>query len=85
MAALIFNIRFDFSFLCCRFILFQTLRCNVDLLKLIQLGLTFTDKDGNFAKGCTCWQFNFKFSLSYVVFYLASLMVAGMTCMHRIV
>lgn len=43
---------------------FQTLRCNVDLLKLIQLGLSFTDADGNFIDGCTCWQFNFKFSLS---------------------
>ena len=43
---------------------YQTLRCNVDLLKLIQLGLSFTDGDGNWADGCTCWQFNFKFSLS---------------------
>ena len=25
---------------------YQTLRCNVDLLKLIQLGLSFTDGDG---------------------------------------
>lgn len=45
-------------------ILYQTLRCNVDLLKLIQLGLSFTDGKGNWAEGCTCWQFNFKFSLS---------------------
>eukprot|EP01036_Dinobryon_divergens_P033184 gene33183-42914_t len=47
---------------------FQTLRCNVDMLKLIQLGLSFTDKDGNWVDfdgcKCTCWQFNFKFSLS---------------------
>ena len=43
---------------------YQTLRCNVDLLKLIQLGLSFTDGEGNWAEGCTCWQFNFKFSLS---------------------
>ena len=43
---------------------YQTLRLNVDLLKLIQLGLSFTDKDGNLADGCTCWQFNFKFSLT---------------------
>jgi len=42
----------------------QKLRCNVDLLKLIQLGLTFTDEEGNFVDGCTCWQFNFKFSLT---------------------
>jgi len=43
---------------------YQTLRCNVDMLKLIQLGLSFTDADGNWVDGCTCWQFNFKFSLS---------------------
>lgn len=43
---------------------FQTLRCNVDLLKLIQLGISFTDSEGNWVEGCTCWQFNFKFSLS---------------------
>jgi hypothetical protein len=42
----------------------QTLRCNVDMLKLIQLGLSFTDGNGNWVNGCTCWQFNFKFSLS---------------------
>jgi CCR4-NOT transcription complex subunit 7/8 len=42
---------------------YQTLKCNVDLLKLIQLGLSFTDGQGNWAEGCTCWQFNFKFSL----------------------
>lgn len=43
---------------------YQTLRCNVDMLKLIQLGLSFTDAEGNWVEGCTCWQFNFKFSLS---------------------
>ncbi|CAM9360118.1 unnamed protein product, partial [Ectocarpus fasciculatus] len=43
---------------------YQTLKCNVDLLKLIQLGLSFTDEKGNWPNGCTCWQFNFKFSLS---------------------
>mmetsp|Transcript_16893 Transcript_16893/g.19171 ORF Transcript_16893/g.19171 Transcript_16893/m.19171 type:complete len:340 (-) Transcript_16893:1968-2987(-) len=43
---------------------YQTLRCNVDLLKLIQLGIAFADEDGNFADGCACWQFHFKFSLT---------------------
>jgi len=42
---------------------YQTLRCNVDLLKIIQLGLTFYDKDGNVAVGFPTWQFNFAFSL----------------------
>lgn len=47
--------------------LYQTLRCNVDMLKLIQLGLTFTDSKGNlpFIGSHYCiWQFNFReFSL----------------------
>lgn len=42
---------------------YKTLRCNVDLLKIIQLGLTFCDENGNLAPGCPCWQFNFNFNL----------------------
>jgi len=42
---------------------YKSLKVNVDLLKIIQLGLSFSDKEGSFAKGCPCWQFNFKFSL----------------------
>ncbi len=44
---------------------YQTLRCNVDLLKLIQLGLTICDAEGNTpppGQACT-WQFNFAFSM----------------------
>jgi len=43
---------------------YQTLRCNVDLLKIIQLGLTFSDENGNFPPSVCTWQFNFKFNLS---------------------
>lgn len=43
---------------------YQLLRCNVDLLKIIQLGLTFMDEDGNTAPDFSTWQFNFKFSLT---------------------
>ncbi|CAA6670236.1 unnamed protein product [Spirodela intermedia] len=43
---------------------YQTLKSNVDLLKLIQLGLTFSDEHGNlptFDTGLQCiWQFNFR-------------------------
>lgn len=43
---------------------YQTLRCNVDLLKIIQLGLTFADSEGNLPSVTCTWQFNFKFDLS---------------------
>eukprot|EP00455_Lapot_gusevi_P043971 TRINITY_DN5433_c0_g1_i3.p1 TRINITY_DN5433_c0_g1~~TRINITY_DN5433_c0_g1_i3.p1 ORF type:complete len:279 (-),score=1.05 TRINITY_DN5433_c0_g1_i3:12-848(-) len=43
---------------------YQTLKCNVDMLKIIQLGLSFADEEGNLPEGCCTWQFNFKFSLS---------------------
>ena len=43
---------------------YQSLRCNVDLLRIIQLGLTFMDDDGRTPAGFSTWQFNFKFNLS---------------------
>mmetsp|Transcript_28611 Transcript_28611/g.80603 ORF Transcript_28611/g.80603 Transcript_28611/m.80603 type:complete len:290 (-) Transcript_28611:83-952(-) len=42
---------------------YQTLRCNVDMLKLIQLGLTFCDEHGNLPRcngELSVWQFNFR-------------------------
>jgi CCR4-NOT transcription complex subunit 7/8 len=44
---------------------YQTMRCNVDILKLIQLGVTLSDEDGNLPDACT-WQFNFKFNIKSV-------------------
>jgi CCR4-NOT transcription complex subunit 7/8 len=45
---------------------YQTMRCNVDLLKLIQIGITIADEDGNFPDETTTWQFNFHFDLKSV-------------------
>jgi len=42
---------------------YQTLRCNVDLLKIIQLGITFADENGNLPENVCTWQFHFKFNL----------------------
>mmetsp|Transcript_17411 Transcript_17411/g.34966 ORF Transcript_17411/g.34966 Transcript_17411/m.34966 type:complete len:311 (-) Transcript_17411:84-1016(-) len=47
---------------------YQSLKCNVDLLKIIQLGLAFADEKGEFKEGCPCWQFNFNFSLTSDMF-----------------
>lgn len=44
---------------------YQTLQCNVDLLKIIQLGISFCDGDGKTPEeGCYCFQFNFRFDLA---------------------
>lgn len=42
---------------------YQTVKCNVDLLKVIQIGLTFADAHGNRPEGFSTWQFNFRFDL----------------------
>lgn len=42
---------------------YQAIKVNVDLLKIIQVGLCFLDSDGNLAPGTSCWQFNFRYSL----------------------
>jgi len=44
---------------------YQTMRCNVDMLKIIQLGVTVSDENGN-SPPLSTWQFNFTFNLSYV-------------------
>lgn len=43
---------------------YHLLKVNVDLLKIIQLGLTFMDEDGRMRPEVSTWQFNFKFSLA---------------------
>lgn len=42
---------------------YQNVKCNVDVLKIIQLGLTFMDEHGNLPEPVSTWQFNFKFDL----------------------
>lgn len=43
---------------------YQTLRCNVNLLKIIQLGISLMNERGEVPDKCCTWQFNFRFSLS---------------------
>ena len=42
------------------------MRSNVDLLKTIQVGLTFADEEGNFPLDICTWQFNFHFDVQFV-------------------
>lgn len=42
---------------------YQLLRCNVDLLKIIQIGFTFYNEKGEQPSTGSTWQFNFKFNL----------------------
>lgn len=39
------------------------MRCNVDMLRIIQLGITVCDEHGKSPENAT-WQFNFQFNLS---------------------
>jgi len=40
---------------------YQTLKWNVELTKVIQIGFTFSDSRGNRPKGISTWRFNFAF------------------------
>lgn len=57
---------------------YQTLKCNVDVLKIIQLGLSFSDENGVLPDLCCTWQFNFKFSLRFDFSFFYSSINAGL-------
>lgn len=42
----------------------KTIRSNVNILKIIQLGITFSDQYGNTPPGICTWQFNFHFDIN---------------------
>ncbi|CAD2220570.1 CCR4-NOT transcription complex subunit 7/8 [Angomonas deanei] len=42
---------------------YQTMKCNVNILKLIQLGFTLLNEKGEVPENCCTWQFNFRFNL----------------------
>lgn len=46
---------------------YQCLKCNVDLLKIIQLGFTFLDEKGNMPPDASTFQFNFHFNIKYII------------------
>ena len=42
---------------------YDLIKQNVDRMKLIQVGITLADQEGNHPEGVHTWQFNFKFDL----------------------
>lgn len=42
---------------------YQKIRCDVDIMHIIQIGITLGDGKGGFPKPCCTWQFNFRFVL----------------------
>ena len=42
---------------------YQAMRCNVDMLRIIQIGITLGNEKGELPKPCCTWQFNFKFDV----------------------
>ena len=58
------------------FIFLQLLRCNVDLLKIIQLGLTFFNADGEMPEGVCTWQVRIMFSLLLLLSMLFSFLLS---------
>jgi CCR4-NOT transcription complex subunit 7/8 len=49
--------------------IYQCIKQNVDNLKLIQLGITLSDCEGNYPEECSTWQFNFKFDLNSDLYF----------------
>jgi len=52
---------------------YQQVKLNVDLLKLIQLGITLFDSSGHQPSGVSTWQFNFEFNESEDPYALESI------------
>ena len=44
--------------------IYKYIKQNVDCLKMIQIGLTLSDRNGNFPEGVCTWQFNVDFDLT---------------------
>jgi len=43
---------------------YKSMKCNVDLLKIIQIGISLGDSQGNVPNVVCTWQFNFKFDIT---------------------
>lgn len=43
---------------------YTLIKSNVDMLKLIQVGITLSDQNGNLPEGIHTWQFNLEFNLA---------------------
>lgn len=52
---------------------YEKLRVNVDRLNLIQIGFTFSDKEGKLPEGTCTWQFNFNFNINKDAYFQDSI------------
>eukprot|EP00662_Eupelagonemidae_sp_cell21_P042449 gene42449-7091_t len=58
--------------------MWQTIRANVNMLRIIQLGLSFTDADGRAPEGrCSTFQVNFTFDLDMDMYAIDSIELLG--------
>jgi CCR4-NOT transcription complex subunit 7/8 len=66
------------------YLLFDTLRCNVNLLSPIQIGFSFATPEGKLphveGKDVAAWQFNFEFSLKEELFAPESIVSLVFLC-----
>jgi CCR4-NOT transcription complex subunit 7/8 len=52
---------------------YKSIKTNVDMLKLIQVGITLANEEGESPAECSTWQFNLQFSLSKETFNAESI------------
>jgi len=57
---------------------YQTLKCNVDLTRVLQIGMTFSDEAGNRPNGPSTWRFNFGYNAHRDLFSADSMDTRGM-------
>ena len=61
---------------------YQTIRVNVNELKVIQLGLSLANKDGQVPEGCCTWQFHFNFNVKYVFQFTTYMLLFYVDVIH---
>lgn len=61
---------------------YQTIRLNVNMLKIIQIGITLLNEKGEVPEVCCTWQFNFAFSLKTDTYATESIQLLNQGGLH---